>query len=109
MITLYCTQSSVPSDIKPGLYIQACANGLHECLDDYRKTIIETETRFLQNPHNPLSTVYVVIYPFNRLMEYLLNMISGIRTQRLHGCAILQYLHKFQFHCVPAETKAVQM
>lgn len=70
------------SEDRSGLYLQAFANGLDESLDEYRKTIVATEKRFLQNPHNPMSMVYVIVYPFNRLMEYLLKMVQGITSQK---------------------------
>lgn len=65
-----------------GLYLQAFANGIDESLEEYRKAIVDTEKRFLQNPHNPMSMVYVVAYPHNRLMQYLLKMIDGITAQK---------------------------
>lgn len=76
------THTPLISEDRSGLYLQAFANGVDESLDEYRKAVVDTEKRFLQNPHNPLSMVYVVIYPHNRLMEYLLKMIQGIRTQQ---------------------------
>ena len=76
---------------RPGLYLQAFANGVDESLDGYRKAIVDTEKRFLQNPHNPLSVIYVVIYPYNRLMEYLLKIIQGIKTQK-YGRSVIRLL-----------------
>lgn len=62
--------------------MQAFASGLDESLDEYRRAVVDTEKRFLQNPHNPMTMVYVVIYPYNRLMEYLLRIIDGIKSQK---------------------------
>lgn len=67
---------------RAGLYLQAFANGVDKSLDEYRKTIVDTEKRYLQNPHNPMSTIFVAVYPYSRFMDYLLKMIHDINTQK---------------------------
>lgn len=64
------------------MYLQAFANGLDVSLNEYRKTIVDTERRYLQNPHNSMAMIYVVVYPCNRLMECLLKMIREINAQK---------------------------
>lgn len=73
---------AVDPEERCGLYLESFAMAVDESLNEYRKAVVDTEKRFLQNPHNPVSMVYVVVYPYNRLMEYLLKMIQGIKTQK---------------------------
>lgn len=73
---------SIDAENDNGLYLQSFAIGVDESLAEYRKAVLETECRFLQKPHIPMSMVYVAVYPYNSLMEFLLKVIEGISSQK---------------------------
>lgn len=42
--------------------------------------------------------VYERIKSFQPLFAFLLGFIEGVREQRVHGCALLKYLHQHSLH-----------
>lgn len=109
-LTPACLINSI-SDEEPlqhGLYLQAFANGIDHAIEPYRNAIIDMETHYLQKPIYTLMFVSHQIKPFQHLFVFLLKFIVGIKTQRLHGCAILQYLQKHSLHGNPNICQAIQ-
>lgn len=99
----------------------------------YRNAMVELEQRFLDTPTYSLMFLYTELSRFEDLLEFLLQFIAGIRTERLvgtlcivrnflklttidrifhfrlHGCALLQYLHKNSLHGNKQIAGAVEM
>lgn len=90
--------------------------------------MVDLEQRFLDTPTYSLMFLYTELSRFEDLLEFLLQFIAGIRTERLvsfsflisitidtifdlrlHGCALLQYLHKNSLHGNKQIAKAVEM
>ena len=63
-------------------------------LEDYLEEIAELEKRYLQAPSHSLLFIYHKINVYEPLFLFLHKLIRGIKYQKLHGCAIIQYLHQ---------------
>lgn len=88
----------VEEPLSKGLYLQAFCDGLDSSLDKFRSLVIDLERRYIKTPSHSLLFVYHQIDRFEPLLCFLLKLISGIRSQRLHGCMILDYLQKNSLH-----------
>lgn len=84
--------------LQNGLYLKAFANGIELVLESYLEEIVELERRYLQNPSQSLLFIFQKINVFQPLFLFLQKLIRGIRAQKLHGCAIVQYLHQNILH-----------
>ncbi|KAJ6647446.1 Gamma-tubulin complex component 4 like [Pseudolycoriella hygida] len=91
--------SGVQDDVlQKGIYLQELSKGINLCMTPYRESMEEFEQRFLNTPTFSLILLYTELRRFEELFEFLLEFITGIRTERLHGCALLEYLHNKSLH-----------
>uniref|UniRef100_A0A8D8APY2 Gamma-tubulin complex component n=2 Tax=Culex pipiens TaxID=7175 RepID=A0A8D8APY2_CULPI len=111
----YGTQSAgliKPKQQKPseeplpqGLYLQALADGLDLAVKPYRDLIVQLEANYLKRPNLSLIFIYHQVSQYQSLFGFLLRLVSGVVTQRIHGCALLQYL---QQHCLHGDERNYQ-
>lgn len=92
-----------------GMYLQAFCNGMDKALEKYRCLVVDLEKRYLRTPTHSLLFIYHQIDRFQPLFFFLLKLISGVRTQRLHGCMILDFLQKNSLHGNNNICEAVQI
>lgn len=90
-----------------GLYLQAFSDGIDEVLRPFRLAICDLEKRFLQTPSFTLMFIYHELNKFSFLFSLILSLINGIKTQKLHGCTILQFLHEKSLNGNSQLSKAV--
>ncbi|CAD7086154.1 unnamed protein product [Hermetia illucens] len=95
--------------LQRGLYLQALASGIDNVLDKYLESIAKLEKDYLQNPSHSLLFIYHKVDTFQPLFSFLLKVVRDLKMQRLHGCAILQYLHQHMMHGDDQINKAVKM
>uniref|UniRef100_A0A336MBV4 Gamma-tubulin complex component n=1 Tax=Culicoides sonorensis TaxID=179676 RepID=A0A336MBV4_CULSO len=100
---------SVEEPLSKGLYLQAFCDGMDASLEKYRQLVIDLEKRYLRAPTNSLLFIYHQIDRYQPLLCFLLKLISGIRSQRLHGCMILDYLQRNSLHGNKTICEAVQI
>ncbi|XP_021925023.1 gamma-tubulin complex component 4 isoform X3 [Zootermopsis nevadensis] len=77
-----------------GVYLQAFCNGLNEVLVPYRKDIADLEEKSLEDPYLPLLTIVSKVEEYTKLFEVINSMIKQISEQHIHGCQILDFLHR---------------
>lgn len=92
-----------------GLYLQAFANGLEQAIEAYQLSVVELEKKFLRNPTLSLMFIFHEMEKSRPLFEFLTRLINGVKTQRLFGCQILQYLQDHALHGNKSIAKAVLM
>ncbi|XP_037052215.1 gamma-tubulin complex component 4 homolog [Bradysia coprophila] len=95
--------------LQKGIYLQALSVGMNLCMTPYRNAMVELEQRFLNIPTYSLMFLLTELSRFEDLLEFLLQFIAGIRTERLHGCALLQYLHNNSLHGNKQIAEAVEI
>lgn len=92
------TDSETDEAIPNGLYLQALADSLDTVLDPFRKKLLVLEKEQIQNPNLSLSYFFTEIKEFETFFYFLQRFINELRSQKLHGCAILTLLSKHTFH-----------
>ena len=113
-ISFYSTDSSQldldneHSNPQNGFYIRQFANGIENVLEKYRKSVVELEKKFLRKPSTSLMFIFHEVEKFRPLFEFLMRLINGVRTQKLHGCQILEYLEDNSMHGNEAIKEALQ-
>ncbi|XP_053693934.1 gamma-tubulin complex component 4 homolog [Sabethes cyaneus] len=91
--------------LQQGLYLQAFADGLDLAVKPYRDLLVQLEANYLKRPNLSLIFIYHQVNQYQALFGFLLRLVSGVLTQRIHGCALLQYL---QQHCLHGNEKHYQ-
>ncbi|KAJ4427759.1 hypothetical protein ANN_25412 [Periplaneta americana] len=77
-----------------GVYLQAFCNGLKEVLTPYDKDIVDLEEKALKDPYFPLLAIVSKVEEYSKLFEVLNYIIKQISEQNIHGCQILDFLHR---------------
>lgn len=95
--------------LPPGFYLQAFAYGLDQSVESYHQSVVELEKKFLRKPTTSLMFIFHELEKSRPLLEFLLRLINGVKTQRLFGCQILQYLQEHSLHGDKNITRAVHM
>lgn len=88
----------IAEPLSRGLYLQAFCEAIDLVLCPYRDALADLESRYLKKPKPTLMFIFESISKFELLLTFLLGFLSDIRAQRLHGCALLQYLQQNSLH-----------
>ncbi|KAK0098798.1 hypothetical protein PV326_003139 [Microctonus aethiopoides] len=91
-----------------GLYLQGLCDGMDQSLEPFRAEIIELEKSVLHDAYIPMSMILSRIENYHFLFKTLNNIIRQIKTQKLHGCALLQCLHEYMNTGIPEVKIAIQ-
>ncbi|XP_076267621.1 gamma-tubulin complex component 4 [Rhynchophorus ferrugineus] len=83
------------SNIQAGLYLKAFSHGIKEVLQSYRTEILKLEDKFLEFPQLSLTYVLSCIDKYRCLFGVLKSMINKIHSENLHGCLLMNGLHKY--------------
>lgn len=104
-------ENSLDTELKlsSGFYLQAFGNGLDQAVDFFYQSVVELEKKFLRKPTTSLMFIFHELEKSRPLLEFLLRLINGVKTQRLFGCQILQYLQEHALHGDKNITKAIYM
>ncbi|XP_012272359.1 gamma-tubulin complex component 4 isoform X2 [Orussus abietinus] len=97
-----CTSES--DCLRQGLYLQSLCDGMEEALKPFMDEIIDLERVILSDGHTPMTLVLCRIQRHVCLFSVLNAIIREIRTQKLHGCKLLQCLHQYM-HTGVSEVK----
>lgn len=84
--------------LQKGLYLKALANALEVVLQSYVEDVVLLESKFLQNSSVGLIYIYQKVKTYEPLFKFLQGTIKSIKLQKLHGCVIIQYLHRHSLH-----------
>lgn len=86
------------NDLQNGLYLQAFADGIFQVIQSYRDAVVDLEKKFLKKDTFTLMFLFKRLEKFRWIFEFLQGLINGVKTQKLHGCSILQYLQQNVLH-----------
>ncbi|XP_012058261.1 PREDICTED: gamma-tubulin complex component 4 [Atta cephalotes] len=101
VIRNFIYSKNTKESVTPGLYMRALFDGMDQALEPFRKEIIELENTVLNDNHTPLSLILCSIEKYTCLFSVLHSIIREIRTQKFHGCKLLQCLHQRMHTGVP--------
>jgi gamma-tubulin complex component 4 len=97
------------NSLRAGFYLQAFANGMGLAVESYQRSVVELEKKFLSKPSLSLMFVFHELEKIRPLFEFLLRLINGVKTQRLFGCQILQFLQDNALHGDKNLVQAIQL
>ncbi|KYM93518.1 Gamma-tubulin complex component 4, partial [Cyphomyrmex costatus] len=106
---IYTSSKNTKEYVTPGLYIRALLDGMDQALEPFRKEIIELETTVLNDNYTPLSLILCNIEKYTGLFSVLHSIIREIRTQKFHGCKLLQCLHQHMHTGIPEINIALEL
>ncbi|KAL6444756.1 hypothetical protein ACFW04_002073 [Cataglyphis niger] len=95
--------------VTPGLYIRALCDGMDQALEPFREEIVELERTVLNDSHTPLSLILCNVEKYTCLFSLLHSIIREIRTQKLHGCKLLQCLHQRMHTGIPEISSTLEL
>ncbi|XP_018349781.1 PREDICTED: gamma-tubulin complex component 4 isoform X1 [Trachymyrmex septentrionalis] len=101
VIRNFIYSKNTKESVTPGLYIRALFDGMDQALEPFRKEIIELENTVLNDNHTPLSLILCSVEKYTCLFSLLHSIIREIRTQKFHGCKLLQCLHQRMHTGIP--------
>lgn len=99
---------STGNHLRKGLYLQTLAESLNLILEPYRNEIIDMEKRYLNKPDYSLMFIHSVISEYGMFFSFLKRSIIELKTQKYHGCAILQFLQRHNCHGDEQITEAMK-
>ncbi|XP_076637844.1 gamma-tubulin complex component 4 isoform X2 [Colletes latitarsis] len=91
-----------------GLYIQALCEGMDQALEPFRNEIVDLENVVLNDSYTPLSLILCRVQKYICLFSVLNFVIKEIRTQKIHGCKLLQCLHQNMHIGIPEIKSALE-
>nr|XP_028562863.1 gamma-tubulin complex component 4 isoform X1 [Podarcis muralis] len=100
-----------PQDLHPsqqGIYLRAFCTGLDAVLRPYRQALLDLEQEFLADPHLTISHVNYSLDQFQLLFPSLMTVVEQIKTQKIHGCQILEVVHRHSRGGLPPVRRALE-
>ncbi|XP_075015683.1 gamma-tubulin complex component 4 isoform X3 [Calonectris borealis] len=91
-----------------GIYLRAFCTGLDSVLQPYRQALLDLEQEFLSDPHLSISHVNYSLDQFQLLFPSVMVMVEQIKTQKIHGCQILETVHKHSCGGLPPVRSALE-
>ena len=95
-------------DLPQGLYLQALCEGMDQALEPFREEIVDLENVVLHDSYTPLSFILCRVQKYICLFSVLNSIIREIRTQKVHGCKLLQCLHQNMHTGIPEVKSALE-
>ncbi|XP_062266212.1 gamma-tubulin complex component 4 [Platichthys flesus] len=91
-----------------GSYLWAFCAGLDSMLRPYRQTLLDLEQEFLGDPHLTISHVNYKLHQFQLLFPSVVVVVETIRSQKIHGCQILETVYKHSWGGLPPVRMALE-
>uniref|UniRef100_A0A4W6C3A6 Gamma-tubulin complex component n=1 Tax=Lates calcarifer TaxID=8187 RepID=A0A4W6C3A6_LATCA len=91
-----------------GIYLRAFCTGLDSMLQPYRQTLLDLEQEFLGDPHLTISHVNYKLDQFQLLFPSVMVVVETIKSQKIHGCQILETVYKHSCGGLPPVRMALE-
>ncbi|XP_018619101.1 gamma-tubulin complex component 4 [Scleropages formosus] len=91
-----------------GIYLRAFCTGLDSMLQPYRQALLDLEQEFLGDPHLSISHVNYMLDQFQLLFPSVMVVVETIRSQKIHGCQILETVYKHSCGGLPPVRMALE-
>uniref|UniRef100_A0A8C2B4X9 Gamma-tubulin complex component n=1 Tax=Cyprinus carpio TaxID=7962 RepID=A0A8C2B4X9_CYPCA len=91
-----------------GIYLRAFCTGLHSMLQPYRQALLDLEKEFLGDPHLSISHVNYMLEQFQLLFPSVMVVVETIKSQKIHGCQILETVYKHSCGGLPPVRMALE-
>ncbi|XP_067104999.1 gamma-tubulin complex component 4 [Osmerus mordax] len=91
-----------------GVYLRAFCTGLESMLQPYRQALLDLEQEFLGDPHLTTSHVNYMLDQFQLLFPSVMIVVETIKSQKIHGCQILETVYKHSCGGLPPVRTALE-
>ncbi|XP_012692054.1 gamma-tubulin complex component 4 [Clupea harengus] len=91
-----------------GIYLRAFCTGLDSMLQPYRQALLDLEQEFLGDPHLSISHVNYMLDQFQLLFPSVMVVVETIKSQKIHGCQILEMVYKHSCGGLPPVRMALE-
>uniref|UniRef100_A0A7N6BXF3 Gamma-tubulin complex component n=1 Tax=Anabas testudineus TaxID=64144 RepID=A0A7N6BXF3_ANATE len=91
-----------------GIYLRAFCTGLDSMLQPYRQALLDLEQEFLGDPHLTISHVNYKLDQFQLLFPSVIVVVETIKSQKIHGCQILETVYKHSCGGLPPVRMALE-
>uniref|UniRef100_A0A3P8XCZ5 Gamma-tubulin complex component n=1 Tax=Esox lucius TaxID=8010 RepID=A0A3P8XCZ5_ESOLU len=91
-----------------GVYLRAFCTGLDSMLQPYRQALLDLEQEFLGDPHLSISHVNYMLDQFQLLFPSVMMVVETIKSQKIHGCQILETVYKHSCGGLPPVRMALE-
>uniref|UniRef100_A0A8D0AAF9 Gamma-tubulin complex component n=1 Tax=Sander lucioperca TaxID=283035 RepID=A0A8D0AAF9_SANLU len=91
-----------------GIYLRAFCTGLDSILQPYRQALLDLEQEFLGDPHLTISHVNYKLDQFQLLFPSVMVVVESIKSQKIHGCQILETVYKHSCGGLPPVRMALE-
>ncbi|MBN3316885.1 GCP4 protein, partial [Atractosteus spatula] len=91
-----------------GIYLRAFCTGLDSMLQPYRQALLDLEQEFLGDPHLTISHVNYRLDQFQLLFPSVMVVVESIKSQKIHGCQILETVYKHSCGGLPPVRTALE-
>ncbi|XP_041034487.1 gamma-tubulin complex component 4 isoform X1 [Carcharodon carcharias] len=91
-----------------GIYLRAFCTGLDSMLQPYRQALLDLEQEFLADPHLSISHVNYSLDQFQLLFPSVMVVVEQIKSQKIHGCQLLETVHKHSCGGLPPVRSALE-
>uniref|UniRef100_A0A1A8DHC5 Gamma-tubulin complex component n=1 Tax=Nothobranchius kadleci TaxID=1051664 RepID=A0A1A8DHC5_NOTKA len=91
-----------------GIYLRAFCTGLDSMLQPYRQALLDLEQEFLGDPHLTISHVNYKLDEFQLLFPSVMVVVETIKSQKIHGCQILETVYKHSCGGLPPVRMALE-
>ncbi|XP_043278604.1 gamma-tubulin complex component 4 isoform X2 [Venturia canescens] len=93
---------------RTGLYLRALCDGMDYSLATFREEIVELENIVLKDAYTPLTLILCRIEKYLSLFSVLNSIIREIECFHLHGCMLLECLHRYKHSGIPEIKTAIE-
>uniref|UniRef100_A0A672SPJ7 Gamma-tubulin complex component n=1 Tax=Sinocyclocheilus grahami TaxID=75366 RepID=A0A672SPJ7_SINGR len=91
-----------------GIYLRAFCTGLNSMLQPYRQALLDLEKEFLGDTHLSISHVNYMLEQFQLLFPSVMVVVETIKSQKIHGCQILETVYKHSCGGLPPVRMALE-
>ncbi|KAB7498659.1 Gamma-tubulin complex component 4 [Armadillidium nasatum] len=77
-----------------GHYLSAFATAVYEETNSFQKRVVKLEEEYLKSSNLLLSTIMINMNTYKYLFCELCRLINIVESKELHGCKLLDFLHK---------------
>ncbi|XP_027870022.1 gamma-tubulin complex component 4 [Xiphophorus couchianus] len=91
-----------------GIHLRAFCTGLDSMLQPYRQALLDLEQEFLGDPHLTISHVNYKLDQFQLLFPSVIVVVETIKSQKIHGCQILETVYKHSCGGLPPVRMALE-
>ncbi|KAG9489239.1 hypothetical protein GDO78_005304 [Eleutherodactylus coqui] len=91
-----------------GIYLRAFCRGLESILQPYRQALLDLEQEFLADPHLSISHINYSLDQFHLLFPSVMIVVEQIKSQKIHGCQLLETVYKHSCGGLPPVRSALE-